>query len=150
MKPTVRTDPTASGWSDAPIPTDWIRAGEPRARVRRIADSSDSTTAVVEWECTPGRFVWDFGAEDETVVVLAGEVCLRWQDGSERTIVPGDIVHFEAGALVDWEVRSTVRKAAMCRAPLGTLASLGHRLDRRFSRLRRRGAAPSGGVSRTG
>lgn len=139
MRTSLVTDPTTSrdGWIDAPIRPEWIRSGTPTARVRRVADSRDSTTAIVEWECTPGRFVWDFGAEDETVVVLSGEVHLTWSDGTERTIVTGDIVQFDAGSVVEWEVRSTVRKAAMCRAPLGRFAAFGRRIDARIARVRR-------------
>ena len=67
----------------APITPDWILAGTPQARSKVLAKSHDRTSSIMVWECTAGRFNWHYG-EDETVVIISGEVFITAGKGKRR------------------------------------------------------------------
>jgi hypothetical protein len=100
--------------SEAPINPDWIVGGMPVARAGLHSPSIDGRASTHVWDCTAGRFWWTFG-DDETVVILEGEVRVTTADGETRTLKQGDIAYFAGGTRALWEIDSYVRKIAFCR-----------------------------------
>jgi uncharacterized cupin superfamily protein len=85
-KGSIVIEATASAdLKSAPISRDWILDGRPEARNKTLAESHDRTSRTVVWECTAGRFHWHY-SEDETVVVISGEVFITSEDGEERRL----------------------------------------------------------------
>jgi uncharacterized cupin superfamily protein len=101
----------------APIRADWIVDGEPQARRSVLAKSQDRTSYMMSWECTPGRFNWHY-PQDETVVIVSGEVFIAADGKGERRLGPGDFAFFPAGTSATWRVTATVRKIAHLREPI--------------------------------
>jgi len=66
------------------------------------------------WDCTGGRFTWNY-EKDETFVVLSGEAFITNEKDEERRISPGDIVFFPAGTSSRWHVPSYIKKVAFLR-----------------------------------
>jgi uncharacterized cupin superfamily protein len=110
----------------APISPDWILAGRPEARSRLVTKSGDRTSSIMVWECTPGRFNWHY-SEDETVVVISGEVFITTEKGEERRLGQGDIGFFPAGCSCTWRVTDRIRKVAVLRKDLPPLLGIGVR-----------------------
>ena len=108
---------TADELKWAPIRADWILEGEPEARRSVLAKSEDRTSYMMCWECTPGRFNWDY-PQDEAVVIVGGEVFITANGDTERRLGPGDSAFFPAGTSATWRVTSTVRKVAVFREPV--------------------------------
>lgn len=69
------------------------------------------------WECTAGRFKWYYD-EDETVVVISGEVFIATDGGEERRLCKGDTAFFPAGSSCTWRVAERVKKVAILRKDL--------------------------------
>jgi uncharacterized cupin superfamily protein len=117
----------------APISPDWILAGTPEARSKLLAKSHDRTSSIVVWECTAGRFNWHY-SEDETVVVLSGEVFITTEKGRERRLGQGDMGFFPAGSSCIWRVNDRIKKVAVLRKdlppPLGIGVRAWHKLLR--------------------
>jgi uncharacterized cupin superfamily protein len=117
------------------ISPDWVLDGTPQARVKVLARSHDRTSWVVVWECTAGRFNWLY-SEDETVVVISGEVFITTEKGEERRLGPGDMGFFPAGSSCTWRVNDRVKKIAILRQdlppPLGIGVRVWHKLLRIF------------------
>ena len=122
----------------APIVPDWIMAGTPQASCKAVGFSEDRTSYIMIWECTPGRFRWHYG-EDETVVLVSGELFLTMENGQERRLVAGDVAFFPAGSTCIWRITKTVRKVAVLRktmsAPIGLLVRIWSKLTRILGRL---------------
>ena len=118
----------------APIRPEWILDGRPMARCRHWSDSSDGTTSAMVWDCTAGRFRWYFGG-DEIVHIIEGEVIVTGDDGSHRTLRPGDAALFRAGTWSTWHVPHYVRKHAICHDSLPVAIALPLRVTRRAGRL---------------
>jgi uncharacterized protein len=97
-----------------PIRPNWIIEGKPEARSLRLAESADSTSSVMAWSCTAGRFRWCY-AVDETVHIISGEVFVTDESGATRRLGPGDMAFFPAGSRSTWTVPNEVRKLAVCR-----------------------------------
>jgi uncharacterized cupin superfamily protein len=114
----------------APIRPEWILDGRPMARCRHWSDSSDGTTSAMVWDCTAGRFRWYFGG-DEIVHIIEGEVIVTGDDGSHRTLRPGDAALFRAGTWSTWRVPHYVRKHAICHDSLPVAIALPLRTMRR-------------------
>lgn len=114
---------------ESPINPAWIMSGTPRARVGLHSPSIDGRASTHIWDCTSGSFWWTFG-DDETVVILEGEVRVTTEQGETRTLRHGDIAYFAGGTRALWEVDAYVRKIAFCRqviTPARLLRSmLGH------------------------
>jgi uncharacterized cupin superfamily protein len=100
-----------------PIYPDWILSGAPQARRRILARSRDGTASIMVWECTAGRFNWHYG-EDETVVVIAGEVFITTENSEERRLGQGDMAFFPAGSSCTWRVVDRIKKVAILRKDL--------------------------------
>jgi uncharacterized cupin superfamily protein len=115
----------------ADLPAEWVIAGAPKARVKRIAQAPDGAVSAALWECSAGTFRWFF-ASDELVHVLAGQVKVRCAEQPERVLRSGDVAYFSAGTCAIWEIDSFVRKLAVIRANREPLRT---RLKRRLARL---------------
>ena len=100
--------------SPAPIRPEWVRSGNPQARLCEIARSADGTCVTVAWDCTKGTFQWVFGV-DETVHLVEGEVTVAQEGRATVTLRPGDVAFFPSGTVTLWQVETYVRKMAVCR-----------------------------------
>ena len=98
----------------APIPRDWILSGAPEARMKRLAKNGEWTA--VFWECSAGRFNWQYN-QDEVLVVVSGEVFLITKGGEERRFGPGDVGIFPAGTVREWRIPTHLRMIAVLRQP---------------------------------
>lgn len=101
---------------DMPINPAWILDGAPRATGQIFLQSADRLLASGLWECTPGRFRWEF-TWDEFVHILAGEVEITELPGTTYTLRAGDLAHFPLGLKTEWRVIQTVRKVFTIRNP---------------------------------
>jgi uncharacterized cupin superfamily protein len=117
--------PASSGLEPAPISSDWILAGTPEARSKMLVKSRDRTSSIAVWECTAGRFNWHY-SEDETVVVISGEVFIT-ENGIERRLGQGDMAFFPGGSSCTWRVPERVKKIAVLRKDLPPLLGIGVR-----------------------
>src|SRR5262249_49963775 len=106
-----------------PIPPEWIVGERPTAYSRVIGASQDRTTTVVIWECTGGRFHWNY-AKDELLYVLSGEASLTTEHGDTRRLTAGDVAFLRAGSTCTWQVGDHIRKLAILREPLPSLLAL--------------------------
>jgi uncharacterized cupin superfamily protein len=101
-----------------PISPDKIIEGKPETRSKELARSYDRTSYAMVWDCTAGRFTWDYN-KDETLVVLTGEAFISVDNGgAERRIGPGDVVFFQAGSSAAWRVPKYIQKVAFLRHPM--------------------------------
>jgi uncharacterized cupin superfamily protein len=101
----------------AAISPDWILCGMPEARNKLLAKSHDGSSSIIIWECTAGRFDWHY-REDETVVVISGEVFITSENGEERRLCQGDVGYFPAGTSCIWRVTDHIKKVAILRKDL--------------------------------
>ena len=74
-----------------------------------LSKSIDARNVRGLWECTPGRFRWDF-TYDETLVVVSGWATVTFDDGRSIELRAGDLAFFERGQSVVWTVRELFRK----------------------------------------
>ena len=142
LKPIVISSAAAAELESQPIPSDWILAGSPEARAKLLAKSHDGASRIVVWECTAGRFNWHY-SEDETVVVIAGEVFVTTAIGYERRLGEGDMGFFPAGSSAIWRVPDRIKKVAVLRRDLPGPLAFGLRAWHRLLRI----VAPRGGSS---
>jgi uncharacterized protein len=138
----VLADVAAAELDPMPVPSDWVVAGFPEARAKMLAKSQDGTSYVVVWECTKGVFHWHY-TQDETLVVVAGEVFVTTETGEERRLGAGDMGFFPAGSSALWRVPDRIKKVAILRRDLPRLLGFGLRAWHRL----RRTVAPRGGSS---
>ena len=110
----------------APISPDWILAGTPEARSKMVVKTRDRTSSITVWECTAGRFNWHY-SEDETVVVILGEVFITTEKGEERRLGQGDMGFFPAGSSCTWCINDRIKKVAILRKDLPPLLGIGVR-----------------------
>lgn len=103
--------------SPAPIPGDWILAGKPLARCRRLAGSTDGLGATLMWDCTAGRFHWYYSA-DETVYLVEGSITVVDSAGQLTHLKAGDTFLFPKGTRFEWTVHNYVRKVAFVHQPV--------------------------------
>jgi uncharacterized cupin superfamily protein len=128
MRPIIIAEAMAEdGLEPSPISPNWILAGTPRARSKLLAKSHDRTSSIVVWECTAGRFHWHY-SEDETVVVLSGEVFITEEQEGERRLGEGDVGFFPAGSSCIWRINDHVRKIAVLRKDLPVMVGFGVRV----------------------
>jgi len=123
-------------FASAPFPEQWIIEGQPVARNKCVASSTDGTAATYIWECTAGCFNW-FYEVDETIYVLAGSATVS--DGVARHVLrPGDTFFFPCGAKFEWTIDTYVRKIAFIHSPRSRKVRMLLRVfDLLRSRLRR-------------
>ena len=131
----------------APIRPEWVRAGQPIARCAELSRASDGQAISAVWDCTAGEFDWTFGG-DETVHILEGEVIVETEAGP-RTLRPGDVALFRAGATCRWRVPVYVKKLAFCREPLPRAALLAIKAARKAKQMLRggRGSQAAGALA---
>ena len=127
----------------APITPDWVLDGNPGARNRELSHSADWSAWTMVWDCTAGRFRWDYDI-DETVHFIDGSVTISADGMAARRFGPGDVIFFPAGSSATWEVDSYIRKVAFCKkvmpAPLVLLQKTYARLRALLSRGEKVGA----------
>ena len=133
----------------APITPDWILDGTPEARNKTLAESRDRASSVVVWECTAGRFNWHY-SDDETVVVISGEVFITTMEGEEKRLGPGDIGFFPSGSSCTWRVNNHVKKVAVLRKEMPPLLNIAVRAwHKLFRAMRLRGQSALMPVARS-
>jgi uncharacterized cupin superfamily protein len=103
-----------------------VLEGKPETRSRELARSNDKTFYCMVWDCTAGRFNWNYN-KDESLVVLTGEAFISYDGGEERRIGPGDAVFFPAGTKARWRVPKYIRKVAFVRHTMPRPAGFGVR-----------------------
>jgi uncharacterized protein len=117
----------------SPISPDWILAGAPVARSKMLTKSLDGNSYIMVWECTAGRFNWHY-TEDETVVIISGEVFITTEKGEEKRLGQGDMGFFPAGSSCTWRINDRVKKVAFLRKdlppPLGIVVRAWHKFLR--------------------
>lgn len=107
----------AHGLAPSPIPRSWILEGNPVARKKRLAGSSDQLATTLMWDCTSGRFNW-FYDDDEVIHVLEGCIIIEDAAGVRQRLQAGDTFLFAAGSRYHWTVPHYVRKIAFLHPPL--------------------------------
>jgi uncharacterized cupin superfamily protein len=122
----VAAPPESVHLEDAPIEAGWIVSGSPVARSGLHSESRDGKASTSIWECSAGAFWWTFHNE-ETVVILEGEVRVTSQSGEKKLLKKGDIAYFSRDSKALWEIDRYVRKIAFVR----------HRHSRQVLALRR-------------
>lgn len=125
--------------ASTPIRNEWVLEGASEARSAVISTSADGQAFVVVWECSPGRFRWNYDF-DETIHFIEGSVTFDDGKGITRTVGAGDVVYFPKGSSVIWNVHTRVRKLAVCRksfsAPVVATIKVLRRLKAVFSRTK--------------
>ncbi|MGB8542489.1 MAG: cupin domain-containing protein [Candidatus Acidiferrales bacterium] len=118
----LRINPEGVDLQPDPIPSEWVLAGTPQARVTKLMTSRDWTSTVVVWECTPGSFKWHY-SKDETIFFLSGEAFMTDENNEEHRFGAGNIAFIAAGTTCRWRVTEPIRKIAVVREtiwrPLG-------------------------------
>lgn len=61
------------------------------------------------WEKEASEFPWEYD-EQETCLILEGEVTITNEDGETFEILPGDYVVFPKGMKCTWRINKDVRK----------------------------------------
>jgi hypothetical protein len=61
------------------------------------------------WEKEVSQFPW-FYDEQETALILEGEVTVTPKDGEPVTIKKGDLVIFPAGMACEWQITKAIQK----------------------------------------
>ncbi len=107
----------AYGLGPAPIPSSWVLEGNPIARDKLLAGSSDELASTYMWDCTAGRFNWSYDA-DEVVHVLEGSAIIENEAGVRRRLQVGETFFFPAGSRYHWTVPHYIRKVAFLHSPL--------------------------------
>jgi uncharacterized protein len=118
----------------APISSDWILAGTPQARSKLLAKSHDRTSSIMVWECTAGRFNWHY-SEDETVVIISGEVFITIEKDQEKRLGQGDVGFFPAGSSCTWRIDDCVKKVAVLRKDMPLALGFGVRVWNKALRI---------------
>ena len=114
---TAKTNPNAAvKLADFPIPNEQITEGKPVAKIWINAQSAYLKVTQGVWDCTAGKFNWDF-TWDEFVMVLAGEVTITPEGGQPFTLRAGDFAHFPLGLKTKWHVPKYIKKAFVIRTP---------------------------------
>lgn len=105
------------GLIPAPIPQAWILAGNPTARSKRLAGSSDQLAMTLMRDCTAGLFNWSYD-DDEVVHVLEGGAIVEDAAGVRQRLQPGDTLLFRAGSRHQWTIPNYIRQIAFIHSPL--------------------------------
>jgi len=86
-----------------------IVSGDPAQRAWNFYSSADGRFHSGIWECGVGKWRVVF-TENEFCHLLAGEILVTGDDGSERRFCAGDAFVSPAGFTGWWDVRSPARK----------------------------------------
>jgi uncharacterized cupin superfamily protein len=125
-----------------PIRAQWVLEGSPQARTHVLSRSADGTATTVIWDCSAGRFNWNYGI-DETIYFIEGAVTIRERSGVVHHLTAGDTVFFPAGSSAEWTVEKYIRKVAFLRTPLPWQVQLLRKVYLSLKRLIGKGA-PAG------
>ncbi len=128
-----------------PIYEKWILSGNPVARSKTLALSSDGASHTMLWDCTAGSFYWHY-RHDEALLVLSGDAYLLEENGVEHRFAAGDFAFFPAGSVIKWRVDQHIRKIAFLREPMWRPAIAVMRLWNKV--VRKLGRTPKGGWTR--
>lgn len=109
MSNAVLNQSDAIALTDYPLSEDQIREGSPQSRIWFSAQSADRMLTQGVWDCSSGRFSWDF-VWDEFVMILEGEAKITPETGESFTLRAGDFCHFPLGLKTVWQVDRYVRK----------------------------------------
>jgi hypothetical protein len=142
----VTLSPSTLALKPAPITPLWVRTDHPQAHGKLIGESADGMDSIFVWSCSPGVFVWNYDY-DEVCYFLSGSVLLfpnYPHDSLSIEVGAGDVVQFEAGDSILWDVSETVQKIAICHSPLSPKLQLAQKLWRA---LKGRKPSPSLAVS---
>jgi uncharacterized protein len=93
-----------------------------------------TASSITVWECTAGRFNWNY-SEDETVVVISGGAFITTEKDKERRLSQGDMGFFPAGSSRTWRINDRVKKVAVLRKDLPSLLGIGVRAWHKFLRI---------------
>ncbi len=102
--------------ADTPIPSALVTEGKPVARTWTSAQSADQRVTQAVWECTAGKFRWEY-TWDEFVMVLEGDAIITPEGGKPLTLRAGDFGYFPSGLKVEWHVPRYIRKTFVLRTP---------------------------------
>ncbi|HEY2685119.1 MAG TPA: cupin domain-containing protein [Steroidobacteraceae bacterium] len=87
------------------------------------ASDQDDTKAYL-WHCTPGRFNWFYGC-DEDVQVLEGRATFYDMRRREHySAQAGDVIFFEKGDMITWTIEEPFKKLAVLRPGIPMVARL--------------------------
>ena len=75
-----------------------------------MVESTDKKVGLDQWECSPGKFVWEY-ENDERVLIFDGEVVVTEEDGTVYNLNADDAAYFPKGTKATWEITKTIRKA---------------------------------------
>jgi uncharacterized cupin superfamily protein len=123
-----------SGAQLQPVLSRWVVSGAPITRTWKVLRSRDLTSDIVVWECTEGCFECHY-TQDETVMVVDGEVFITDEKGEEQRLGPGDLGFFPAGTSCVWRVPERVRKIAVLRECWWRPLGLGLKVWKRLLRV---------------
>jgi uncharacterized protein len=104
--------PAVAAFKPAPIPSEWVIAGDPVTEVAEVSRTQDQTAQVYLWRTTAATFRWVHRA-DEIITILKGEVFITDADGRRHHLTAGDVAHFPAGSRQVWEVPGELLKSAI-------------------------------------
>lgn len=113
LAPLLRTSTATVEMRSAPIDPSRVIEGSPVARTGAISRSADGRSWTDVWDCTAGRFDWQYDV-DETVHILEGGAHVVDANGTHWDLRPGDVVTFRVGTSARWHVPRYVRKVAFC------------------------------------
>ena len=99
-----------------PLPAEWVQEGAPDASGAVLSRSDDSRLIRGVWQCTPGRFSWEF-SYDETLVVVSGRATVVLDTGDRVELEPGVLAFFGRGHSAVWTVHETLRKGFHADSP---------------------------------
>ena len=113
----AKTNPkSAVNLANFPIAKEQITEGNPVAKIWIHAQSADLKVTQGVWDCTAGKFNWDF-TWDEFVMVLEGEVTITPEGRQPFTLRAGDFCHFPLGLKTKWHVPKYVKKTFVIQTP---------------------------------
>jgi uncharacterized protein len=114
-KPVIQTGITTRiDFEPTPLPSAWIREGNPTARSIPLARAEDKNLSCGLWDCQAGKFTFIYGC-DEIVHILEGEVIIE-ENGATYTLKVGDVAFFPEGLETVWTVPKYVKKFAIFRS----------------------------------
>jgi uncharacterized cupin superfamily protein len=111
----LRFQPMIDMKGPLPEPAEWrppeerVVAGDPVQRAWDLYASADGRFHAGIWECAVGKWRVVF-TESEFCQILAGEIVVTGDDGSERTWRAGDAFVSPSGFTGFWDVRKPARK----------------------------------------
>jgi uncharacterized protein len=112
---TLQFQPVIDMKGALPVPAEWrppadrIVSGDPAQKAWDLYASADGRFHAGIWECAVGKWRVVF-TENEFCQILAGEIVVTGDDGSERSWRAGDAFVSPAGFTGHWDVRAPARK----------------------------------------